>query len=122
MEKSPREIMQLIGTDLFRKTFSENIWVDILYEKAKILLSQGKNIVVSDIRHSNELEILFTLSNNILIFNVIRDIKNDKEDNHSTEQFHYEKNIPISKIYNTTRKELYLQIDSNISSYLQNIP
>ena len=114
--------MQLIGTDLFRKTFSENIWVDILYEKAKILLSQGKNIVVSDIRHSNELEILFTLSNNILIFNVIRDIKNDKEDNHSTEQFHYEKNIPISKIYNTTRKELYLQIDSNISSYLQNIP
>ena len=121
-KKSPREIMQLIGTDLFRKTFSDDIWVDILREKAKVLLSQGENIVVSDIRHSNELEVLFTLSKDVLILNVIRDIKDDKEDNHPTEQFHYEKNIPIYKIYNTTLEELYLQIDLNISSYFENIP
>lgn len=114
-EKSPREIMQLIGTDLFRKTFSDNIWVNILREKAKLLLLAGKNIVISDIRHLNELEHLFTLSDNILIFNVIRDIKDEKEDNHPTEQFQYEKNIPIEKIYNTTLEELYVQIDSKIS-------
>ena len=115
-DKSPREIMQLIGTDLFRKTFSNNIWVNILREKAKLLLLEGKNIVISDIRHTNELEHLFTLSNNVLIFNVIRDIKDEKEDNHPTEQFHYEKNIPIEKIYNTTLEELYVQIDSKIPS------
>ena len=115
-EKSPREIMQLIGTDLFRKTFSDNIWVNILREKAKLLLLAGKNIVISDIRHKNELEHLFTLSDNILIFNVIRDIKDEKEDNHPTEQFHYEKDIPIEKIYNTTLEELYVQIDSKIPS------
>ena len=114
--KSPREIMQLIGTDLFRKTFSDNIWVDILREKAKQLLLEGKNIVISDIRHKNELEHLFTLSDNILIFNVIRNLENEKEDNHPTEQFHYEKDIPIYKIYNTTLQELYIQIDSKISS------
>lgn len=114
-KKSPREIMQLIGTDLFRKTFSDNIWVDILSEKAKLLLLEGKHIVISDIRHSNELEHLFTLSDNVLLFHVIRDIKNEKEDNHPTEQFQYEKdNIPIQKIYNTTIKELYEQIDSII--------
>lgn len=114
--KSPRQIMQLIGTDLFRKTFSEDIWVNILCEKAKKLLLEGKKIVISDIRHSNELEKLFTLSDNILIFNVIRDIKDEKEDNHPTEQFYYDKNIPIEKIYNTTLKELYVQIDSKIPS------
>lgn len=114
--KSPREIMQLIGTDLFRKTFSDNIWVNILREKAKQLLLEGKNLVISDIRHKNELEHLFTLSDNILIFNVIRDLKDEKEDNHPTEQFHYEKDIPIHKIYNTTLEELYIQIDSKISS------
>ena len=43
-----------------------------------------------------------------------KDIKNEKEDNHPTEQFHYEKDIPIEKIYNTTIKELYEQIDSII--------
>ena len=114
--KSPRHIMQLIGTDLFRKTFSEDIWVNILGEKAKKLLVEGKNIVISDIRHTNELEHLFTLSDNILIFNVIRDIKDEKEDNHPTEQFYYDKNILIQKIYNTTLEELYLQIDSKIPS------
>lgn len=113
-EKSPREIMQLIGTELFRKTFSEDIWVNILREKAKLLLLEGKNIVISDIRHKNELEHLFTLSDNVLIFHVIRDLYNGKEDYHSTEQFHYEKDIPIHKIYNTSYKELYSQIDSII--------
>ena len=112
--KSPRQIMQLIGTDLFRKTFSEDIWVNILCEKAKKLLLEGKNIVISDIRHSNELEKLFTLSNHVLILQVIRDIKDEKEDNHPTEQFHYEEKLPIHKIYNTTLEELYVQIDSKI--------
>lgn len=114
--KSPRQIMQLIGTDLFRKTFSEDIWVNILCEKAKKLLLEGKNIVISDIRHSNELEKLFTLSNHVLILQVIRDIKDEKEDNHPTEQFHYEEKLPIHKIYNTTLEELYVQIDSKIPS------
>ena len=113
-KKSPRQIMQLIGTDLFRNTFSEDIWVNILFEKAKRLLLEGKNIVISDIRHSNELEKLFQLSDNVLIFNVIRDIKNEKEDNHPTEQFHYEKKFPIQTIYNTTLEELYSEINSII--------
>lgn len=113
-EKSPRQIMQLIGTDLFRKTFSEDIWVNIFREKAKQLLLEEKNIVISDIRHSNELENLFTLSDNVLILQVIRNIKEEKEDKHPTEQFNYNKDIPIHKINNTTFEELYLQIDSII--------
>lgn len=113
-EKSPRQIMQLIGTDLFRKTFSEDIWVNILREKAKQLLLEGKNIVISDIRHSNELENLYTLSDNVLILQVTRNIKEEKEDNHPTEQFNYNKDIPIHKIKNTTFEELYSKIDSII--------
>lgn len=113
-KKSPRQIMQLIGTDLFRKTFSEDIWVNIFREKAKLLLLEGKNIVISDIRHSNELENLFTLSDNTLIFQVIRDLKDETEDNHPTEQFHYHKTIPIQKIYNTTLEKLYSEVDSII--------
>ena len=54
---SPRYAMQFIGTDLFRKYFKNDIWVIIL--KKKILeYSQSTNIVITDCRFLNEINMI----------------------------------------------------------------
>jgi hypothetical protein len=54
---SPRYAMQFIGTDLFRTHFKHDIWVIIL--KKKILeYSQSTNIVITDCRFPNEINML----------------------------------------------------------------
>lgn len=54
---SPRYAMQFIGTDLFRKYFKDDIWVVIL--KKRILEhSQSTNIVITDCRFSNEINMI----------------------------------------------------------------
>jgi len=54
---SPRYAMQFIGTDLFRKYFKDDIWVVIL--KKKLLdISQSMNIVITDCRFANEMDMI----------------------------------------------------------------
>lgn len=53
---TPRYAMQHIGTDVLRKHFSDNLWV-LTLEK-RILDSQCKNIVISDVRFKNEYHML----------------------------------------------------------------
>jgi|688.fasta_scaffold253408_2 hypothetical protein len=56
-EFSPRYAMQFIGTDLFREHFKNDIWVIIL--KKRILeLSQTTNLVITDCRFPNEINML----------------------------------------------------------------
>ena len=48
--KTCRELMQIIGTDLFRNHFDENIWTNIIINKINIYNSY----VISDVRFDNE--------------------------------------------------------------------
>ena len=95
--KSPRQILQQVGTDLFRKHYDENIWVKILKEKLK-MESKDQNIVVSDIRHQNELDTV-TEFKNFVIFRIVRP-GHDASDPHSTEN-------------NTLTYENMITIDNN---------
>jgi hypothetical protein len=64
-ELTPRMIMQKIGTDLFRKYFNEDIWVNIIEKKIKdagIL----QNIVITDCRFPNEIKLLRELGGKII--------------------------------------------------------
>jgi hypothetical protein len=56
---SPREIMQKVGTDLFRHHFDDQFWVKILHQRIQSMLHQGiPNIVISDIRFQNEADVI----------------------------------------------------------------
>lgn len=55
---TPRYILQTIGTDVFRKYFSDNIWIDCFEKQLEKNLSEGENIVVTDVRFYNEFEFL----------------------------------------------------------------
>lgn len=46
-----RELMQLVGTDILRKNVRDDIWVVLLFSRIKEL---GCDVVVSDVRFSNE--------------------------------------------------------------------
>jgi hypothetical protein len=50
-EFSPREALQLMGTEAGRETFHPNIWVISLFNRAK-----GKDVVVTDVRFKNEID------------------------------------------------------------------
>lgn len=67
---SPRKAMQIIGTDLFRNFFHQDIWAIVL--KNKILSSQGRKVVVTDCRFVNEFKILKKNFKYFYVFNVIR--------------------------------------------------
>lgn len=54
--KTPRQLMQLLGTEFGRDLVSKSIWVDHLIER--IRKDGTKNIVVDDVRFDNEVEAL----------------------------------------------------------------
>ena len=55
--KTPREAMQLIGTDVFRKGLDENVWIKIAWrDKIKNMIDNGVNVVISDCRFPNEMD------------------------------------------------------------------
>jgi len=81
---TPREMIQKVGTECFRRIFDDNFWVnhvDTLYKQA---LNKGTHFIVSDCRFENE--VMWVRNNGGIILNV----SNPKVDdivlnNHSSE-------------------------------------
>jgi hypothetical protein len=96
---TPRDILQKVGTELFRTGISQsnvlpsigkNIWVRALERKIINLANQGhRRFVITDVRFPNELEFLSTSNFNSYSVKVIRDDinKSDKLEsgNHTSE-------------------------------------
>lgn len=53
--KTPREIMQTLGTEWGRDCISESLWVNLAKVKIERELQAGRNVVVDDMRFLNEL-------------------------------------------------------------------
>jgi hypothetical protein len=51
-KRTPREIMQHFGTDAFRETYGEKVWVDSLIQRLRLRLPSAA--VVKDVRFPNE--------------------------------------------------------------------
>lgn len=54
--KEIRELMQRLGTEVGRKQWDEDFWVNIAMDKAIDLLDAGKSVVFTDVRFVNEAE------------------------------------------------------------------
>jgi hypothetical protein len=59
---SPRYVLRYFGTDLFRAHFHPNIWVKIIENK----LNKYNNIVISDCRFKNEINMLLKYGGKII--------------------------------------------------------
>lgn len=52
--KSPRQLMQTLGTEWGRQCVKDSLWVDMALEKAKKAQEEGKHVVITDVRFENE--------------------------------------------------------------------
>ena len=78
--KSPRELMQIFGTDFLRNMISKTFWIDRFKEWYN---TQNGNIVVSDVRFLNEVEMIQQLGGKVIL--VKRDGL-DSDETHESEQ------------------------------------
>ena len=54
--KSPRELLQLLGTEFGRNMIDPDIWVRAAMQRADSMLEAGLRVVVTDVRFDNEAE------------------------------------------------------------------
>lgn len=75
-----REVMQVVGTDLFREMFHDDIWVDATFNRIK--KDKVKVAIIADVRFPSEIDAIKKQSK----FNIVRLSKNDEStDNHASE-------------------------------------
>lgn len=57
---TPRKALQMIGTDLFRLHFNNDIWISIVENKIGAMLKNNPktNIIISDCRFANEFSLI----------------------------------------------------------------
>ena len=63
---TPRYVMQYLATDLFRNKFHPDIWVKIVENELNKLQSNKVNIVISDCRFENEINMIIRLGGKII--------------------------------------------------------
>ncbi len=75
---SPRQLMQLIGTEIFRNTFDTDIWIDRCCEKIEMWFANPENYpynmiaVITDVRFNNEVEKIRSKFENTLLVDIVR--------------------------------------------------
>jgi len=82
---SPRELMQYIGTDVFREVFGKkyphigtNLWVLSLEKIIQKELAENKNIVIDDIRFPNEMDLIKKYNGHLVKINRLSLLTYDK--------------------------------------------
>ena len=93
--RTPRYIMQTLGTEWGRDVISESLWLDIAEKKINDLRKTGANIVIDDCRFENEAQLIERLGGNICQVN--RGIDSPSEMCHASENLP----TPHCVIYNT---------------------
>lgn len=53
-----RRLLQVFGTEVMRDMFGKNVWVDIAAKRIKGLFMDGKKVVITGVRYSNEIDMI----------------------------------------------------------------
>lgn len=113
--KSPREVLQVVGTDLFRNHYDENIWINVMLSKIHSI-DKDIDIIVTDIRFPNELHAIETLNDNVTIVKLERDVQKDERCSHISEKINritLNHNVIVID-NNGTLENFYNEIDKKI--------
>lgn len=82
--RSPRQLMQWMGTDVFRKQFDEEFWIRHAHHTIHGWASQHPIVVVPDIRFRNEAAFVRTFTPHLLL-RIDRPSVTEKQDRHASE-------------------------------------
>lgn len=69
--KSPRELLQLFGTEFGRNLIGESIWIDLAMQKVERYTTAFVSVVISDVRFDNEAEAIRSAGG--FVWRVVRD-------------------------------------------------
>lgn len=113
--RSPRQILQIVGTDLFRNNFDSDFWVKLCLRRIREIRKNNAKarIVVSDCRFFNEQQALKDMG--AYSFNIIKDGQ-VSQDHHESEHgldrypFDYQIKAKPGKL-----NDLYGQVDEIIN-------
>jgi hypothetical protein len=75
-----RNLMQYLGTELFREHYSTNLWVNMLLNRVK---NSKNDVIVTDVRFKNEAAAIH--KNNGIVISVVRPWHNNDVDTHPSE-------------------------------------
>ena len=64
---TPRLALQLIGTDVMRNHFNENIWISSLEYRVRKLHHQNECVIISDCRFQNEVNIIQAMNGTVIL-------------------------------------------------------
>ena len=83
---TPRKALQMIGTDLFRIHFNNDIWISIVENKIGAILknNHNTNIVISDCRFTNEFSLIKQFPDSHII-TILREKNSTNKIAHSSE-------------------------------------
>ena len=65
--KTPVEAMQIVGTEIFRNGFDSETWIKIAKRKVDQFRSEGKSVVISDVRFENEINFIRETGGEIVV-------------------------------------------------------
>lgn len=87
---SPRQLMQWVGTELFRNNFYQEIWVDNAYRKIvdfdKTTSGSKSYLLIGDWRFDNEFTFLRDRGVDCLKIDIVRQNNPFKKSNHASEK------------------------------------
>lgn len=55
---TPRRALQVVGTDVFRRHFSNEVWVASTERRLRYLIAQNRDVVLTDCRFPNEIDLV----------------------------------------------------------------
>jgi hypothetical protein len=64
--KSPRELMQTLGTEWGRDQVSQEVWLNMAVDRWRRCEAAGKHLVITDVRFDNEAELIRELGGRLL--------------------------------------------------------
>jgi hypothetical protein len=125
LQVSGRQLLQIIGTELFRKDIhkylpnlrlnGDSIWVHNMHKNIQKLLKDGKTrIVISDKRFKNEYDNLKLMG--FIVYDIERDEEKKENDSHKINNHESEMRSPCDLIIQNegTKEELFLKLDNII--------
>jgi hypothetical protein len=119
--KTPRQLAQWYGTDVFRDQIDSNIWlknmesrINTFYQDKK---NHGKTIVITDARFDNELELVWRLGGKVWKVDASERVETLNKDTHISEH-----GITLTPDFvinnNGTLKELTIKVNDIINDYV----
>jgi hypothetical protein len=120
----PRQVLQFVGTELFRDKMGEllphvetNFWVFIIKKKIHdtLKVNPSAKFVISDCRFENEVNFIKEMGGQVI--RVVRPtVENNTESNHSSEKYIDDLPFDFKIVNNASLDKLHSNVDIIISS------